>query len=293
VELGKRATLKREPNIPDWSKAFHELYRALKCSTQEEFAVRIGSKQGTVSTWLRGDEARRPSTDTFLRMSALVTNIDPALASRFMRLAGISDDVILAIAGNLSKEVFTPCGSAELVNVLPSEESPEALGGGPLSFQSRLVPDPMRTRYMVVGRDFLRPRSWYRWDLLHRGDILLLDVSQNMSATLLPFWDLHVVVKIGGYPALGGPGLLAGRLMFISSTGGYSARLSASFGDDPEAFEVGVLSAPHADDWPPARESVAALREHGNAAKAQIRLYAPHKIVGILTGWLRAPRSNK
>jgi transcriptional regulator with XRE-family HTH domain len=100
----KNPRFPKRKNLPDWAKAIHELYHLLGCGTQEEFAARVGAKQGTVSTWLRGDETRRPSADTLVRMAGLAP--EPDLAGRFLRLVNISDDTVFSVARKLKMDRF-------------------------------------------------------------------------------------------------------------------------------------------------------------------------------------------
>jgi len=324
VQPLKRVRRKKGRSLPDWAEAIHELYRALKCSTQKEFAARVESKQGTVSTWLRGDEARRPSADIFLRMSGKAAQIDPALASRFMGLANVSDNTIITIAESLSKQIFMPPHETDLVRVLPSEDSLEALAKGDLALPSRFIVSPAWTRYMIVDEEFTRPFALrtedmpvrYRldddarkifdlikevplsqtWSLLSRGDTLLVDISQNSSPTLRPFWGLHVIVKTDRYTAQGGPSMVVGELDARSSRKEVTAQLSVH-------IPGSVISDDEIGNWVPSQSAASSEESKSSEsdfpmdndalyerAKAEMQLYPGNKIVGILKGWLPAPK---
>ena len=283
---------------------------------QAEFARYLGVPQSRVSEYLAG---KRPTAEMCVRLAKLAPYPDNLW---FLEQAGLKRDDILSVAGNIARDVFTPPQGTDLIRVSPSEDSPEALAAGDLALPNRLVANPAWTRYMVVSEEFLRPmilRSRdikvpldavaskifgfvedeplsYTWSLLGRGDILLLDVSQNSSLTLRPFWGLHLVVKTNYYTRYGGPSLLAGEVTAVASTRDVSARLCTHIGDDVQTLDVGI--------WVPPRATASAEKSEASEpnypmesekgkefyarAKAEMQLEPGYTILGIIRGWLSA-----
>ena len=285
---------------------------------QVEFAHCLGVPQSRVSEWRAG---KRPTAEMCVRLAKLAPYPDNLW---FLEQAGLKRDDILSLAGNIAKDVFTPPQGTDSIRVSPSEDSPEALAAGDLALPNRFVSNPAWTRYMIVGEEFLSPVILhpkdvrlrldtvarkifeaievvpisYTWSLLGRGDILLLDVSQNASPTLQPFWGLHLVVKTNLYADYGGPTLLAGELVAIASMRDVSARLSVYADSDAQLQDVGIWIPPRAPsssekstasepDYPMEGENRNGLYER---AKAEMRLEPGYTILGIVRGWLPARR---
>jgi len=288
---------------------------------QVEFARYLGVPQSRVSEWGAG---KRPTTEMCIRLAKLAPHPDNLW---FLEQAGLNRDDLLSVAGNIARDIFTPPKGVDLIRVSPSEDSPEALAAGDLALPKRLVENPAWTRYMVVSEEFLRPvilhpkdmnlridaaaRKVFNliedvplsqtWSLLGHGDILLLDVSQNSSPTLQPFWGLHLVMKTNHYSRSGGPSLLAGELVAISSMRDVSARLSIHIEDDAQLLDVGIWIPPRTTgssekseasepDYPMEGEKSEEFRER---AKAEMQLEPGYTVLGIIKGWLSAQRVDR
>jgi len=215
----KNPRFPKRKKLPDWAKAIHELYQLLGCGTQEEFAARLGFKQGTVSTWLRGDETRRPSADTLVRMAGLAP--EPDLAGRFLRLVNIPDDTIFSVARKLRTDRFK--------EAVPLVEKGEIV----------LVP---RYRYTAQGREEAGPRVPLPAEFIPERDsticivvdekpsrivssprgLLLVDTSVEGAQNLALLWTNVVLVELELKEASNRrfpDGLYVGRL-FLREPGG-------------------------------------------------------------------------
>jgi hypothetical protein len=317
----KSAAGKRKIALPDWAVAIGDLKVALGCKTQDEFAFKIRVKQGTASAWLRGDLSRRPSADAFFRMASLVPENHAELASRLLRLAGTDEQTIFTVARKLMADKYVFEGSdGKDIRVSPSEESPKALSAGDIFLSQSCVKDAAFARYMIVDEEFLRPydirskddaaRKVFEafpdtpvstaWGLLRSGDILLLDVSQNSSPILRPFWGSYVVVKTNYYARFGGATLVAGELVAVSSIRDVSARLFVPAEDHSSPLDIGVWTPPRATvlpkkldalepEYPMERDEGEDLYER---ARIEMQLDPGFTIVGIVTGWWRPRRKD-
>jgi len=150
----KKARLKEQKGLPDWAKAIQELREVLGGGTQKELAARLRSKQCTVSTWLRGDETRKPSADSLIRMAGLAPN--PDLASRFLRLANISDEAIFSVARKLQTDRFREAapliekGDIVLVDRVRETLQGREIAGPKVPLPKEFAPNPDSTICLIA-----------------------------------------------------------------------------------------------------------------------------------------------
>jgi transcriptional regulator with XRE-family HTH domain len=192
----KKAKVKKAKSVPDWARDIRELSGVLRCSTQEEFAARVGSKQGTVSTWLRGDEARRPSADTFIGMAGLAAQLNPKLASRFLRHAHISDETIFSIAEKLQGDQIIKVaplietGAAVLIPRFRETEHGREEAGPPVPLPVEFVPNPPATICLLVDEDSSgvasAPKGLFILDTSIGGTRNVIEYQERVVAAYIP-----------------------------------------------------------------------------------------------------------
>jgi transcriptional regulator with XRE-family HTH domain len=182
----KKATPRKVKSVPDWAQDIRKLSTVLGCGTQEEFAARVGSKQGTVSTWLRGDEARRPSADTFVRMAGLAIKFDPSLAARFLQQAKVSKETILSIANQISTEMIVHPQKGESFLIPRVEKTAHGLRelGTSIVMPVELIPNPGSTYCFGVS---FTPGEFDEW--------AIVDTSDAEAEGLGRFWGLPVLIE--------------------------------------------------------------------------------------------------
>ena len=188
----KKPRRKEEKRLPDWAKAIQELYEVLGCGTQEEFAARLRFKQGTVSTWLRGDETRKPSADTLIRMAEFAPK--PDLASRFLALANISDEAIFSVARKLEtdrlREAAPLIKKGDIVLVSSSRETLEGReeAGPSVLLPREFIPNPRFTSLLQLDETSAL-------NGFVPGDILVLDTRGTEAQKPGPFLGQVVAAK--------------------------------------------------------------------------------------------------
>ena len=187
----KKPKLREQKSLPDWTKAIQELREALGGGTQEKFAGRLRSKQCTVSTWLRGDENRKPSADSLIRMAGLAPN--PDLASRFLRLAKISDEAIFSVARKLETDRFREAvplvekGEIVLVPRYRYTAQGREEAGPPVPLPAEFIPNQRSTICVVVdeaARGIVNaPRGTF-----------IVDTSVEEAQELTQLWEKAVLL---------------------------------------------------------------------------------------------------
>lgn len=211
----KKARPKQQKRTPDWAKAFQDLYTALGCNTQEDFAARLGFKQGTVSTWLRGDETRKPSADTFIRIAGRAPN--PDLAGRFLHLADIADEVIFSVSRKLETGRIQEAGplvqKGDVVLLRRFRETRRGReeAGPDIPLPVEFIPNPDSTICFVVDGEATAiadcPKA-----------LFILDESERDAPNLEPFWGQVVFARYDPGTASNPdpeirPGIYLGRLI--------------------------------------------------------------------------------
>jgi transcriptional regulator with XRE-family HTH domain len=322
MQRRKTAGLKKKKNMPAWAKDINDLYRVLRCATQGEFAARLRSKQGTVSTWLRGDEARKPSADTFIRMAGLAPKSDAELVSRLLRLANISDETIRSVADKLDadreKDLASEAAAGKLVSIAPLAEFNDG-SMADLVLPRRCVPNAASIRYLAINKGFAFGMRWkpYLKDLqaariedlskdiaemsrqvaiemaeskeltppFEMGDILLVDISNSDSVDLVPFWGETILFGTGLKPQayiIGQLGLLPRPRLGFGAVLHYWTTFEGG-----ERYEIASWRAEMpagASD----RDDFPEVVETEAEARAwkELRLTNGERILGIVTGWL-------
>jgi hypothetical protein len=243
-----------------------------------------------------------------MKLGGIAATLDDSLF--FWKQAGLTEDAILSAAGKIEaeriREMPLQIAANKGLAVAPLPESPEAVAMGDLVLPIRYVSSVASARYMIVNEEFTRrvtlPGStlgrapdWlggaqeisYTCGDLQNGDVLLLDVSKNDSVDLSPFWNRIVAVHFRTRLAGLGPSIYVGQLLCISGVPGVTASLCIWLGDDVERYDLGVWRPPLAGgDLITRRDSQ--LRQNTMQAEKELRLDADYRIVGLVTGWLKA-----
>ena len=216
----KKVRRKERKRLPDWANSIQELREALGCRTQEELAARLRSKQGTVSTWLRGDETRKPSAEMLIRMAGLAPK--PDLASRFLRLADISDEAIFTVARKLETDRFREAapliekGDIVLVDRVRETLQGREIAGPQVPLPKEFVPNPDLTICLVVDEKATAivdsPKA-----------LFILDESEKAAPNLLPFWRQVIFAEYNPESGIKPdpdvrPGIYLGRLALRDAT---------------------------------------------------------------------------
>jgi len=294
----KKARRKEEKRPPDWAKAIQELYEVLGCGTQEEFAARLRFKQGTVSTWLRGDETRKPSADTLIRMAGFAPK--PDLASRFLGLANISDEAISAVARKLASDrLRKPAPLIEKGDVFlvpPYRETAQGReeAGSSIPLPTEFIPNRDSTCFLVLDEDC-------SGHLLDAGDILILERNSGDQRKPAPFFGQTILANLA--PSLEGvvsafwpKGLVIGKLglhPFAGSREGKEERNAAI------RAIVAQIGRPDMRSWNRDLEEliVAAIQEsaesaEGNSWMVDLEPLNYRQGMPLIIGYHRAPQDS-
>jgi len=277
---------------------------------QADFGKRLGVSQGTVSAWERDDKDRLPSADMHFRLAAIASRPEDQIF--FLQQAGLSRETIISAANELVKEQIARPKEGEMVVVRPVEQS-WIKGQEPppgILFASALSAKPMLTRYFTVDEY----SSGYGFET---GDILLLDISQVDTPSLMPFWEQPILAEHTDPANCSRKEQIVGRLFLRESRheavpplafhAFYDGMLQPWTNLHHEMGEMrgrpmkGYHPGDHLKDSGPfvitygdqgsvedadadIETSFAALRKQ---AQAKIRLYPEWRILGRVTGWFR------
>ena len=270
--MGKRK------KIPAFVHTIEKLRDKLGVKTQAQFAELLGVKQPTVSAWLKGDETRPPSADSYIRMAALARDED--LALELLNLGGVTGEqlsrvssllthsILKRVIGNSIREIVVNgetfggiCADGEVITV-------------DLAEKDRLDLEPFWDRVVLVEfspsiEDRQEPgRQWRGWP--HK-----------------PFWVGRLVLK----SVSDSPDIQLGIIECDISPGVVSGvRASWRVGDRGiciGSWSLGLTSSPPLETL-----TFPEVREWQKLARGQMRVFEGCQILGRVVGWSARPRSK-
>lgn len=279
----------------EWAEKIRELMDAAQLS-QTALAERIESElqgavsQGTVSSWLRGDERYTPSAKMLAQLGnvAVEFGLDP---SWFWERAGFDRKSLMAFASKLlrSKKV----DEGEVVAISPASGIgglPKTRARGELAISAALIPNPLSTSY-ILAKDV---RAETVFDPLDR---LVIDTSASDLQSLFGKFVLvefesesqrperdHWTMQPGRNWPSGGS--LFGRLWLANHlpTWNFSVDIRP-IRSEAEPIALAWYTVPHKTSEERVR-GAQQIREAHEKAASSIRLPDSCRIVGRMVAWI-------
>ena len=144
--------MRKKKKAADFADEIQKLMDDLGFAKQSDLAKRLGVSEPTISSWLKGNLLRPPSTEAYFRMAMNART--EGLAVSFLERAGLDARTIHGASAKLSKYRSMPPIEGDVVRVPRYGQRDEGMQevGPPVPLPAEFIPNPKATICFVVDQ---------------------------------------------------------------------------------------------------------------------------------------------